>query len=944
MASAHSLVRNYNEFIPPIDLDFMVKAMAQKQQQYDQNYADLQGQIDAIGAMDLAKDADRQYLYEKTQSLVREINMSGQTDLSSKGVARQISNHIKQALDENVVNGLQNTAAMRRYQAEVAEIKKSGKGEYSLMNEVYGFIPIQMWLEDGQVGTSIQGNARYIPYTDVQKKYVDFMKEMERTRGTQKFTFQDPSTPGRLIEREFRGLKPEEVRTVFEGMLSPQDRQQLVINGWYNFGRASPDYAKEMLKNTSDVKLSEYDGKIKELNLKIKGATGQTKTDYESTLDLLTKNRKTFQDNVVALSETGAENIGAHLEKERLIGGLVEMHKYEMKSEEWKSDAAYWEDANYKLKEKIHRYNVDKDEKEAKKAPTTGLSFINAGTPTGDFTPPDPIELADKLDKGLDMSVKDAWLKASGMPETAYQSLVKSTEAEIEKSGKDLNEAMWEKWEQLYGRTKVKGVENTIIRQQIADRQAIKKVIKDAEDETNTYFNSPEVSRPFIAEIYDNNVGVQVGSKYNTSLRNEWDNRFFKENGRKGSRKEVLEYVERNPELIGAATLQATALSFLKDYKGSEEQKISESINRAAGYKGVIGKIAGVVDYYTTTLTSKPYHNSADEFNSIVSRFNEKATIFEYGTPAFEKKAPKTAAYLKALDAANAKNELNGKGKSLLNVGRSIETLPSFKKTFNPKVREQKIKDAQAKLMKNSPFDVGVGVSVESPLHTPLANLAALLGLKGVDKDLISVIPTADGALLRIARTPTEDNPKPFSAVNASRDDLQRNGLLEVLNLEPEAGQVNQSIFVPQRIQVQPYFDLENARENETAQLYIKNKADLPLISQGYAKQYLNAQVPDLATNFPKESAVISQILDDPSNVVLETSQSNISGNTIVTAVYTKDNKELPIGEISYTPAQYNKIKNAIHQTPQLILTSILEAQILSGTPSKKLTEIANGL
>jgi len=935
MASAHSLVRNYNEFIPPVDLDFMVKAMAQKQQQYDQNYAALQEQIDAIGAMDLAKDADRQYLYEKTQSLIKEINMSGQTDLSSKGVTRQISNHIKQALDENVVNGLQNTAAMRRYQAEVAEIKKNGKGDYSLMNEVYGFIPIQEWLEDGQVGTSIQGNARYTPYTDVQKKYVDFMKEMAATRGTQKFTFQDPNMPGRLIEREFRGLHPEEVRTVFEGMLSPQDRQQLVINGWYNFSQASPDYAKEVLKNTSDVKLSEYDGKIKELNLKIKGATGQTKTDYENTLDLLTKNRKTFQDNIVALSETGAENIGAHLEKERLIGGLVEMHKYEMKSEEWKSDAVYWEDAKLKLDKEVHQFNKYKFEKEQEdkvKAANSGLTFANGGTGIGDFTPPDPIELGAKLDASLGTSIKGAWMKVPGVTEGDYQSIVKATQAEIEKTGKDLNEALWEKYLQVDGRVTREGTDKTGIQQQIDDRRTIKKVIKDANDDISNTENSPENIKKVMAEVYDQNLGVQIGSKFPLSLREEWNSRYFKQYGVRGTKEQVLDFASKDVDLRNGMKAQIAAINLL----AKQEEIVSNSL----GLDGVVNDIFGKRE------DGKSYLQFSGKKMSIKNELNQLTSMFGENVPDIDendltntnisKTAPKTAAYLKSLQSKYGTNAPYSSHK--------FRNLKSVEELYNPDVREQRLKDARTSLMKNSSFNVVVGVNVNSPLHKPLADLATTLGLNGIDKNLISVAPSADGVVARIARTPTEDDPKPFSSVNISRDDLQRNGLLELLNLEAEKGQVNQNLFVPQRIQMQPYFNVEKVDERETAASYLTKPGEINLVADGYAEKYLFAQVPNLQENYPNESAAISTILNTPTNVTLNTSKSKVSGNIIVSAIYNKENKEVSIGELSFTPEEYKGIKNILLQTPQLILTNILTAQIVSGTPSKTLTEFTNEL
>ena len=239
MSSAYSIARQYNQFIPPIDINFMVQAMADKQQKFDKNWESTLGQIDAISKLDITKDEDKKYLYDRTNELIKQINQYP-IDMSSNGLTRQISSHIKQAVDDNVVNAIEGTKKMRSYQAEVANIKEKHPDQYSSVNEVHGFKPIYTWLNDGKVGSKFSGTS-YTPFTNFKDVYDRFDK-MATQHGDD--VIEIPDGKGGVKKITYNGLKPTEVRTVIEQSMTPQEQQQLNINGWYNMGQGNDAYAR----------------------------------------------------------------------------------------------------------------------------------------------------------------------------------------------------------------------------------------------------------------------------------------------------------------------------------------------------------------------------------------------------------------------------------------------------------------------------------------------------------------------------------------------------------------------------------------------------------------------------------------------------------------------------------------------------------------------------
>jgi hypothetical protein len=360
MASAYSISRQYNKFVEPIDLSFMVQAMANTQQKFDKNWESTLGQIEAISNLDIVKDSDKKYLYDRTNELIKQINQYP-LDMSSNGLTRQISTHIKQAVDDNVVNAIEGTKKMRSYQAEVANVKEKHPDKYSSVNEAYGFKPIYTWLNDGKVGSEFSGTS-YTPFTNFKDVYDRFDK-MATQHGDDVIEIKDGK--GGIKKTTYNGLKPAEIRTVVEQMMTPQEQQQLNINGWYNMGQGNDTYAQSKYKEHVTRAKSEVAGDITlaEADLgKLTVGTPEYK-DKKEEIDNLKTLKSSYNIPDDDIKKRTAEEIGGYLEREKLIGGIQTLHNYHIKSETYGKDDLFWENQNYNLD--VLKYNLDVRKQEA---------------------------------------------------------------------------------------------------------------------------------------------------------------------------------------------------------------------------------------------------------------------------------------------------------------------------------------------------------------------------------------------------------------------------------------------------------------------------------------------------------------------------------------------------------------------------------------------------
>lgn len=348
MASAYSILRNFGDYIQPFDFNLIQKGLEYKQQKFDANSTLIQEQINQFSNLELAKDEDKAYLSERLNTLVSQVNEHEGIDLSSNGVTRNIQNHLKQVLDKNIMNAYAGTQNLKKYQEEVAYYKKEKPDLYSQVNEMYGMQGAISWLNDGQAGTQFKG-SNYTPFVDVTGKMDKLISDMAKNRPEQSIEF--PTNDGRLITKKVKELNAEEIRSVASSMLGNADRQQLGINGWYNFGKMNPELSKKVLTDYSQERVGALEGQIASLELKKQqGVTGIYAQELDDQISFLRTQKNNFETRVNNVRPT-SDAVGTFLEEEKLVNGLVSKNQFKEVEIGYETDSAYWsaKDFDYKL-------------------------------------------------------------------------------------------------------------------------------------------------------------------------------------------------------------------------------------------------------------------------------------------------------------------------------------------------------------------------------------------------------------------------------------------------------------------------------------------------------------------------------------------------------------------------------------------------------------------
>jgi len=274
MASFTDSITQFNPYVSQLPVEAMVKVGMQKQAQYDQGVQKIQSQIDNVAGMDIAKDSDRSYLQSKLNQLGSKLATVAAGDFSNQQLVNTVGGMATQVgRDENVQNAVASTAWYKKQKQELDKQYKDGK---SSVANVYDFTSqADKWLNNDKVGERF--NGRYSPYVDIDKKFLETFKALHASETGKDFIYErytDPIT-GKLLstdklavamEREgVEGIDAAKIQTALRATLTPDELNQMRINGNYQFKNATPDDLANNATKQYEGSLSTIDQQIKRL-------------------------------------------------------------------------------------------------------------------------------------------------------------------------------------------------------------------------------------------------------------------------------------------------------------------------------------------------------------------------------------------------------------------------------------------------------------------------------------------------------------------------------------------------------------------------------------------------------------------------------------------------------------------------------------------------------
>lgn len=334
MASYTDAITQFNPYVSTLPVEAMVKVGMQKQAQYEQGVQKIQQSIDNVAGMDVLRDVDKNYLQTKLNELGNNLKYVAAGDFSNFQLVNSVSGMAKQiGRDETVQNAVSSTAWYRKQQSAIDSAKKEGKS--SIQNEEWFNESAKSWLNDGKAGSKFSGE--YVPYTDLNKKWMDVQKELGATETTTDLPYlQDDKgryidekgnllPPGSapivnevMVEKIFKGKSPQAVKQAIMASMNENDIRQMNIDGWYHYKDVSPEGLKsiaegktkehvETLNNqlsalntlkSLNVNNSQYQSTIDSQISQVNNDLKNTMEDYNSTLSLISTNPNAYRSQI----------------------------------------------------------------------------------------------------------------------------------------------------------------------------------------------------------------------------------------------------------------------------------------------------------------------------------------------------------------------------------------------------------------------------------------------------------------------------------------------------------------------------------------------------------------------------------------------------------------------------------------------------------------------
>lgn len=292
MASFTDSIQEFNPYIQQLPVEAMAKVGMAKQERYNQGIQKIQSDIDNIAGLDILRNVDKQYLQGKLNELGDNLRGVAGGDFSNfqltNSVAGMTNRFVK---DGNIQNAVGSTAAYRKQVSDMDTARKEGKS--SIQNESFFNNKANDWLNSDDLNESF--NVKYKQYIDVEgKKFLDVFKSLHPSMNEQDMPFaKNPDgsinyneTAAAMQRSSKETVSAATIENALRSAMSPDELDQLNINGWYQF-RAYD--TPEKLASYSQTKF----------NTQIASNTSQIKA-LKGMIDLTTQNpEKNSQINIM---------------------------------------------------------------------------------------------------------------------------------------------------------------------------------------------------------------------------------------------------------------------------------------------------------------------------------------------------------------------------------------------------------------------------------------------------------------------------------------------------------------------------------------------------------------------------------------------------------------------------------------------------------------------
>jgi hypothetical protein len=355
-----SYIHKPEDYVAPVDLNLMGKVLQYKQGEFDAGVAKEQGAIDSAASLDMVRGVDKDYLNSKINSLVDTVNNIGGADFSDPNITNQIAGLSSQIYnDPNIINAVAGTKQFRYVQDQYKQLKEKHPKDWNPANEWYDMNKFQDWFQDSRVGAPTSSGAGEItPYTRYED---DWQKTFDKI--TQNANVSQEITDKGLMYRidTHKLVSPDRIWDTAQKMLTPEQRQQLAIEGRYQYQGLPVSELTKAYDADTYKKVGQQTSQLDDYKAKLKGALNIADQDkYQQLIDETNSNIS----KLVAPVKKNAEQIKENLYLNDKLKGLADRYAFDQTTTKLQPATDKMFKLKYEMDKQKFAYEQGKDNKQ----------------------------------------------------------------------------------------------------------------------------------------------------------------------------------------------------------------------------------------------------------------------------------------------------------------------------------------------------------------------------------------------------------------------------------------------------------------------------------------------------------------------------------------------------------------------------------------------------
>lgn len=236
MSSFTDEIAQYNPYIQQLPVDDYINAGMQLQARYNEGVQKTQSYIDNVSGIQVAGEANRQYLEGKVSQLESKVSQVASSDFAKNSLSSQVGSLAGMIEKDPVIQaGMSSAVRLQQYQKNWDDLEKNHPDQYSAKNKEYydQFVGDYLKQSKDKAGLVYNGPTEATPYVDYYGKLDKELKGL------------DPSIQTRIspngefsyfVDKE-SSISKEKIDGVVNSVLlsDPRISNQMQIDAWHAY-------------------------------------------------------------------------------------------------------------------------------------------------------------------------------------------------------------------------------------------------------------------------------------------------------------------------------------------------------------------------------------------------------------------------------------------------------------------------------------------------------------------------------------------------------------------------------------------------------------------------------------------------------------------------------------------------------------------------------------